>query len=182
MAERYPAVLVTGGTGALGAAVLDELLQSGYPVTATWLVEAERERAERDLGHHERLTLVEADVMDEQAAADAVAGVDELGAVVNLVGGFSAPGKVHESSVEDFETHAAAQPAAGVPARARRDAAPRGGGRRLVRVRLGAAGAAAVPGRRRLRHREGRACSPSSRPSTSSTAAMACAPTRSSRA
>lgn len=104
MAERTPAVLVTGGTGALGAAVLEELLQSGYPVTATWLVEAERERAERDLGHHEALTLVEADVMDEQAAADAVASVDRLGAVVNLVGGYSAPGKVHESSVEDFET------------------------------------------------------------------------------
>ncbi len=104
MAEHHPAVLVTGGTGALGAAVLEELLQSGYPVTATWLVEAERERAERDLGHHAGLTLVEADVLDEQAAADAVAGVDELGAVVNLVGGYSAPGKVHESSVEDFET------------------------------------------------------------------------------
>ena len=43
-------------------------------------------------------------MLDEQSAADAVAGVDELGAVVNLVGGFSAPGKVHESSVEDFET------------------------------------------------------------------------------
>ena len=89
MEERTPAVLVTGGTGALGAAVLEELLQTGYPVTATWVVEAERERAERDLGHHERLTLVEADVLDEQAATDAVAGVDELGAVVNLVGGFS---------------------------------------------------------------------------------------------
>ena len=45
-------MLVAGGTGALGAAVLDELLQSGYPVTATWIVEAERERVERDLGHH----------------------------------------------------------------------------------------------------------------------------------
>jgi NAD(P)-dependent dehydrogenase (short-subunit alcohol dehydrogenase family) len=29
--------------------------------------------------------------------------VDQLGAVVNLVGGYSAPGKVHESSIEDFE-------------------------------------------------------------------------------
>jgi NAD(P)-dependent dehydrogenase (short-subunit alcohol dehydrogenase family) len=103
MAERTPGVLVTGGTGALGAAVLSELLQTGYPVTATWVVEAERERAERDLGSYERLTLVEADVMDEDSVADAVAGVDELGAVVNLVGGYSAPGKVHESTVEDFE-------------------------------------------------------------------------------
>src|ERR687887_721888 len=103
MAERYPSVLVTGGTGALGVAVLAELLQSGYPVTATWVVERERERVEQDFPDNEHLSLVEADVMDEQAVLDVVEGVDQLGAVVNLVGGYSAPGKVHESSVDDFE-------------------------------------------------------------------------------
>jgi NAD(P)-dependent dehydrogenase (short-subunit alcohol dehydrogenase family) len=103
MAQRYPSVLVTGGTGALGVAVLGELLESSYPVTATWVVERERERVEQDFPDSEHLTLVEADVMDEQAVLGVVEGVDELGAVVNLVGGFSAPGKVHESSVDDFE-------------------------------------------------------------------------------
>src|SRR3954454_7649873 len=121
MADRLPSVLVAGGTGALGGgaagglvesggpgalgvAVLGELLESGYPVTATWVVPRERKRVENDFPDNDRLTLVEADVMDEQAVLDAVEGVDELGAIVNLVGGFSAPGKVHESSVDDFES------------------------------------------------------------------------------
>jgi NAD(P)-dependent dehydrogenase (short-subunit alcohol dehydrogenase family) len=104
MAERYPAVLVAGGTGALGVAVLAELLESGYPVTATWVVDHERERVEADFGGHERLTLAQADVMEEQAALDVVGSIDGLGAVVNLVGGFSAPGLVHESGIDDFES------------------------------------------------------------------------------
>jgi NAD(P)-dependent dehydrogenase (short-subunit alcohol dehydrogenase family) len=103
MAERQPHVLVTGGTGALGVAVLGELLQSGYPVTTTWVVPEERDRVQSDFPASDGLTLVQADVMDEQAVLEAVEGVDGLGAVVNLVGGYSAPGKVHESSIEDFE-------------------------------------------------------------------------------
>ncbi len=48
MASEKPAVLVAGGTGALGAAVLEELLDAGHPVTTTWVVEEERERVEKD--------------------------------------------------------------------------------------------------------------------------------------
>jgi NAD(P)-dependent dehydrogenase (short-subunit alcohol dehydrogenase family) len=104
MASAEPAVLVAGGTGALGAAVLEELLGSGYAVTATWVVERERERVEQDFGDRQALTLAQADLMDVDAVADVVGGVDGLGSVVNLVGGFSAPGRVHESSIEDFES------------------------------------------------------------------------------
>ena len=103
MATKRPAVLVSGGTGALGAAVLGELLEAGYPVTATWVVESERERVERDFEGRGGLTLVEADLMDPDAVAEAVGGVEDLGAIVNLVGGFSAPGKVHEHGIDDFE-------------------------------------------------------------------------------
>ena len=39
-----PEVLVAGGTGVLGVAVVKELVGAGYPVGATWLVEQERER------------------------------------------------------------------------------------------------------------------------------------------
>ena len=66
-------VLVAGGTGALGAAVLRELLDSGYGVTATWLVDRERERVEADFGGEERLSLVEADLMEPSGAERAVA-------------------------------------------------------------------------------------------------------------
>jgi NAD(P)-dependent dehydrogenase (short-subunit alcohol dehydrogenase family) len=94
-------VLVAGGTGALGAAVLAELVQSRYDVTTTWIVDRERERIEAELA--DRVALVEADLFDPDAAAEAVAAVDDLEAVVNLVGGFGAGPKVHEASLEDFE-------------------------------------------------------------------------------
>ena len=96
-------VLVAGGTGALGGAVLAELLDSGYDVTATWLVERERERVERDFGGREGLSLVHADLMDLAAVKEAVDSVDDLGAVVNLVGGFAAGGRVHETDPAEFD-------------------------------------------------------------------------------
>jgi NAD(P)-dependent dehydrogenase (short-subunit alcohol dehydrogenase family) len=103
MASEKPAVLVAGGTGALGGPVLEELLQTGHPVTATWVMEEERERVARDFEGESGLALVQADLMDPEAVDEAVAGIDGLGAIVNLVGGFSMPGKVHESDVEDFD-------------------------------------------------------------------------------
>jgi NAD(P)-dependent dehydrogenase (short-subunit alcohol dehydrogenase family) len=94
------AVLVAGGTGALGGAVLRELADSGYDVTATWLVEREADRIEAELGDSVRL--LRADLLDPDGAAAAVAAVDGLEAVVNLVGGFADGPKVHETDPEDF--------------------------------------------------------------------------------
>ena len=96
-------VLVAGGTGALGAAVLRELLDSGYGVTATWLVDRERERVEADFGGEERLSLVEADLMEPSGAERAVEATEDLGAVVNLVGGFASGPRVHETEPDEFE-------------------------------------------------------------------------------
>jgi NAD(P)-dependent dehydrogenase (short-subunit alcohol dehydrogenase family) len=95
------AVLVAGGTGALGGAVLRDLVEAGYDVSSTWLVEKERERIESDLG--DRVTLVQADLFDDDAAAAAVEAVPHLEAVVNLVGGFAAGAKVHEVATQEFE-------------------------------------------------------------------------------
>jgi len=103
MASEKPAVLVAGGTGALGAAVLGELLDQGYAVTTTWVVDEERERVEQDFEGRSGLMLVQADLMDPEAVDEAVGDVENLGAIVNLVGGFSMPGKVHESEIDDFE-------------------------------------------------------------------------------
>lgn len=92
-------VLVAGGTGALGSAVVDELLGAGYAVTSTWIVPKEVEGVEERDG----LALVEADLTDPDSAAAAVASLDDLVGVVNLVGGFSAGPKVHETDPADFE-------------------------------------------------------------------------------
>jgi NAD(P)-dependent dehydrogenase (short-subunit alcohol dehydrogenase family) len=93
-------VVVTGGTGGLGAAVTRAFLDDGWRVVVPWVFEHELERVER----HERLELVHADLMD----ADAVAGVvaeagPSLRALVNLVGGIAQHGRIHETPVDVFE-------------------------------------------------------------------------------
>lgn len=97
------AVLVAGGTGALGTAVVRDLLAAGRPVAATWVVERERERIEAELGDDPDLELIEADLFDADAATGAVGAVDGLGAVVNLVGGFASGPLVHETDPDEFE-------------------------------------------------------------------------------
>jgi NAD(P)-dependent dehydrogenase (short-subunit alcohol dehydrogenase family) len=92
-------VLVAGGTGALGAAVVKELVDAGYPVAATWVVERERERLEGLEG----VELIEADLFDADQTAAAVAAVSDLGAVVNVVGGYAQGGPVHETDPDEFD-------------------------------------------------------------------------------
>jgi NAD(P)-dependent dehydrogenase (short-subunit alcohol dehydrogenase family) len=92
------AVLVAGGTGVLGTAVVRELLACDYEVAATWVVEQEYERLAS-----EPVQLIQADLFDPAQVQSAVAAVDELEAVVNLVGGFSSGPRVHETEPEDFE-------------------------------------------------------------------------------
>jgi NAD(P)-dependent dehydrogenase (short-subunit alcohol dehydrogenase family) len=93
-------VIVTGGTGGLGAAVTSAFLQAGDRVVVPWVSERELERVEE----HERLELVQADLMEPGSVAEVVAAAgDGLRAVVNLVGGFAAGDRVHETPVEDFE-------------------------------------------------------------------------------
>jgi NAD(P)-dependent dehydrogenase (short-subunit alcohol dehydrogenase family) len=93
------AILVAGGTGALGTAVVSELLDSGHAVTATWLVDHERERMPEADG----LTLFQADLLDPAAAGEAVSSVEGLTGVVNLVGGFAMGPKVEGTELAEFE-------------------------------------------------------------------------------
>jgi NAD(P)-dependent dehydrogenase (short-subunit alcohol dehydrogenase family) len=93
-------VVVTGGTGGLGAAVTHTLLEGGWRVVVPWFVEHELERVQE----HERLTLVQADLTDPGSTANAVAAAgDGLRALVNLVGGFAMGGRVHETPIDDFD-------------------------------------------------------------------------------
>jgi NAD(P)-dependent dehydrogenase (short-subunit alcohol dehydrogenase family) len=95
-----PTVLVTGGTGGLGAAVTKAFLDGGWRVVVPWVAERELERVEA----HDRLELVRADLFDPDAVAGAVqAAGPSLRAAVNLVGGFAEHGRVHETPIETFE-------------------------------------------------------------------------------
>jgi NAD(P)-dependent dehydrogenase (short-subunit alcohol dehydrogenase family) len=91
-------VLVAGGTGALGTAVVHELLDAGHAIVATWIVPDERERLASL-----PVELVEADLFDAGAADAAVAAVKDLDAVVDLVGGFRSGPRVHETDPDEFE-------------------------------------------------------------------------------
>jgi NAD(P)-dependent dehydrogenase (short-subunit alcohol dehydrogenase family) len=76
------------------------MLEDGWTVVVPY-------HDERELVHvapHERLTLVAADLFDQAAAGEVIAkATGKLGALVNLVGGFSEAGRVHETPIEDFE-------------------------------------------------------------------------------
>jgi NAD(P)-dependent dehydrogenase (short-subunit alcohol dehydrogenase family) len=102
-----PTVLVTGGTGGLGAAVTQAFLDGGWRVVVPWIAERELERVQA----HDRLELVRADLFDPDAVAAAVeAAGPSLRAAVNLVGGFAIHDRVHETPIETYLVCAAALP------------------------------------------------------------------------
>jgi NAD(P)-dependent dehydrogenase (short-subunit alcohol dehydrogenase family) len=93
--------LVAGGTGALGTAVVQSLLDDDWRVIATWVVEAERAAAAEQFG--DRIELVQLDAQDADAVAAVVRAVSDLKAVVNLIGGYRAGARVHEAAPDDLE-------------------------------------------------------------------------------
>ncbi|MCO1599099.1 SDR family NAD(P)-dependent oxidoreductase [Micromonospora sp. RHAY321] len=101
MADR--SVLVTGGTGGLGGAVVATFLAAGWRV-----VVPEREARPGSEPTADGPVRLVADLGDPAGAARAVeAAAGEptapLRAVVNLVGGYASGGLVHETPVEEFE-------------------------------------------------------------------------------
>jgi len=89
-------VVITGGTGALGRAVVDAFLAAGDRVVAPWVVEAEAEA----MPAHAKLTLLEADVSEPEGAGAVVARAGQVDVLVNGVGGFGGGAPVHESELE----------------------------------------------------------------------------------
>jgi NAD(P)-dependent dehydrogenase (short-subunit alcohol dehydrogenase family) len=95
------AILVTGGTGQLGGAVLADLLDAGATVVSTWV--AERELEHLDSGVKDKVQLVQADLSSDEGCETAVAAATPLDGLVNLVGGFAAGGRFHEEPIETLE-------------------------------------------------------------------------------
>lgn len=102
--DSRPGVLVAGGTGALGRAVVRELLDAGRTVTSTWIRANERDALEEELGGDSRLSLVEANVADPEGAGRAVAAAgSSFGAVACLVGGYTGGRRVGDADPGEID-------------------------------------------------------------------------------
>lgn len=92
--------IVTGGTGGLGVAVTTAFLDAGWRVVVPWRSPAGLDRMPADAA----LDLIEADLLDPEAVARVAAEAGpRLRAVVNLAGGFAAPGRVHRVPLAEFD-------------------------------------------------------------------------------
>jgi NAD(P)-dependent dehydrogenase (short-subunit alcohol dehydrogenase family) len=80
-------IVVTGGTGALGSAVVGALLEAGAVCHVPYLQDAEAQRFPHR--GRARLTLSAVDLADEAAVARLYGGVERLWASINIAGGFA---------------------------------------------------------------------------------------------
>ena len=97
------AVLISGGTGALGRALLARFLAAGDRAVVPWIVKREIDAlaaAEGDAIRRGRIVPVECDVADEAGARLAAAALPDVDVLVNGVGGFGGGQSVHESDLE----------------------------------------------------------------------------------
>ncbi len=88
-------VVITGGTGALGSAVVAQLLADGATCTIPYMHEAEAQRFAHRGDPNVKLIAV-SDLADEAAVAKVYAGTS-LWASIHIAGGF-APGKVADTA------------------------------------------------------------------------------------
>jgi NAD(P)-dependent dehydrogenase (short-subunit alcohol dehydrogenase family) len=101
-------VVVTGGTGGLGLGVSEVLVEAGFRVVVTWIVEAERERAAATLGPE--VELVRADMTDPGSADALASELDGRGGawgLVHLVGGYRDDDPVAGMAMEDWDVQVA---------------------------------------------------------------------------
>ena len=90
-------IVVTGGTGSLGSAVVQLLLERGASCEVTW-------RTQKELDHFalsDRVALHQVDCADERQVEAFYSRLDELWASLHVVGGF-AMANIENTSAEDL--------------------------------------------------------------------------------
>jgi NAD(P)-dependent dehydrogenase (short-subunit alcohol dehydrogenase family) len=98
-------VIVTGGTGGLGGAVVRAFLASGDRVVVPWIVAHESERMKErfaDALQAQQLTLIEADVAELDGARSVANAASDVAVLVNGAGGFAA-GAHHETDLSVWD-------------------------------------------------------------------------------
>jgi NAD(P)-dependent dehydrogenase (short-subunit alcohol dehydrogenase family) len=80
-------IVVTGGTGALGSALVGMLLEAGAVCHVPWLKEGELQRFAH--GSHAHVRLMQADLTDEASVAKLYDGAPRLWASIHIAGGFA---------------------------------------------------------------------------------------------
>lgn len=102
------AVLVTGGTGALGAAVTNRFLEEGHKVVATSLTGQTPDAVAKRLSRfEERFHPLQADVTDQDSVAElvdrTVVTLGTIDVLIHLVGGWAGGHPVQDISLETWE-------------------------------------------------------------------------------
>jgi NAD(P)-dependent dehydrogenase (short-subunit alcohol dehydrogenase family) len=99
-------VVVSGGTGALGRAVVEAFLGQDCQVTVPWIVKAEREELaglQAEALSDGRLALIEADIAEESGAAEVARAAGQIDVLVCACGGFAGGPPVHETALEEWD-------------------------------------------------------------------------------
>ena len=99
-------VVVTGGAGALGRALVQAFLAAGDRVVVPWIVERERDEVSqlwRTALEEGGALLVEADVADEAGAAELARSAPGVEVLVNAVGGFAGGTQLADTPIELFD-------------------------------------------------------------------------------
>jgi NAD(P)-dependent dehydrogenase (short-subunit alcohol dehydrogenase family) len=106
MSRPERVVVVTGGTGALGRAVVEAFLEAGDRVVVPWIVAAEREALAarcKNACETGRLELVEADLLEPDGAAELGRRADGCEVLVNGLGGFAGGAPLQETGIEIWD-------------------------------------------------------------------------------
>jgi NAD(P)-dependent dehydrogenase (short-subunit alcohol dehydrogenase family) len=103
MAADKRTVIVTGGTGALGRAVVAHLLSRGDRVVVPWIVPREKDEVQALWSvelEASAVVLVEADVAEQSGAEKVAKAAPQAAALIHIVGGFGGGSPVWESELE----------------------------------------------------------------------------------
>jgi NAD(P)-dependent dehydrogenase (short-subunit alcohol dehydrogenase family) len=97
------AAVISGGTGALGRALVARFLAAGDQVVVPWIMKRELEAIEAeetDALRRGRLVLIEADVAEEAGARRVAEAAPRVESLVNAVGGYAGGKPLHQTELE----------------------------------------------------------------------------------